>query len=50
MELLVSLSIPKLIETMPGMLANLRIRTLAAVLGIAVLAGGALLLLRTARR
>ena len=41
-----SLSIPKFERSVPGMLANLRIGTLAAVLGIAVLAGGALLLMR----
>src|SRR5260370_37521305 len=46
MELLVSLSIPKFVRSVPRMLANFGIGTLAAVLGIAVLAGGALLLVR----
>jgi len=41
----VSLTIPKFVRV-PGMLANLRIATIAAVLGISVLGGGALLLVR----
>lgn len=40
-----SLTIPKFVRV-PGMLANLRIATIAAVLGISVLGGGALLLVR----
>src|SRR5712691_4102250 len=46
MELPVSLSIPKLVRSVPRMLANFGIGTPAAVLGIAILAGGALLLVR----
>src|SRR6267142_6765670 len=46
MEFPVSLSIPKFVRSAPRMLANFGIGTRAAVLGIAVLAGGALLLLR----
>src|ERR1700722_17233854 len=46
MELLVSLLIPKFVPSVPRMLANFGIGTLAAVLGIAALAGGALLRVR----
>jgi virginiamycin B lyase len=46
MELLVSLSIPKFVGSVPRMLANFGIGTPAVVLGIAVLAAGAFLLVR----
>src|SRR5882724_13364223 len=55
MELRVSLSIPKFVRSAPRRLANLGIGTRAAVLGIAVLgiaflAGGALLLVRAVQQ
>src|SRR5262245_18484291 len=46
MELLMSLSIPSLVRSGPRIFANFKIGIVAAALGIAVLAGGALLLVR----
>jgi virginiamycin B lyase len=46
MELPVSLSIPKLVPSVPRMFTNFGVGILSAVLGIAVLAGGAFLLMR----
>src|SRR3984957_10913265 len=48
MELPVPLSIPKFVRNRPRLLAKFGAGTLAAVLAVAVLAGGAFLLLRAA--